>query len=353
MKLKKLTALGLSLTLVLALAAGCTQKPAEAQTPTPAPAPSGTATPTPAPTPTPEPEAERPQVNLAMLKGPTGIGAAKLMADNDADATLNRYTVEVAAQPTDLVGKLTSGELDMAAMPTNLAASLWNKTGGGVELVALNTLGVLYILENGDTVHSMADLAGRTVLATGQGANPEYVLNYLLRQNGLEPGEDVTIEWKSSDEVSALMASGDADLCMLPVPASTAVLMQNQDVRAALDLNREWESSGAAGVFTMGCVVVRSDFAKENPEAVANFLTDYAASIDYVKANVDEAAELVAQYGITPKAAIAKAAIPQANLVCITGEDMRQIQDYYEVLYAADPASIGGNIPDDSFYYIP
>lgn len=345
MKTNKFAALALSCALLLALAAGCS--PATAPIPTQTP----TAQPTAAPSPTPE--AARTQVNLAMLKGPTGIGAAKLMADNDAGTTLNQYQVEVAAQPTDLTGKLTSGELDIAALPTNLAAGLFNKTEGDVQLLALNTMGVLYILENGDTVHSIADLKGKTLTATGQGANPEFVLNYLLKQSGLDPATDVTVDWKTGDEVSALMASGDAKLALLPVPAATAVLLQNKEVRAAVDLNDAWRDTGAAGSFPMGCVVVRTAFAAEHPQAVQNFLTEYAASIDYVKNNVDAAAELVAQYEITPKAAIAKAAIPQANLVCITGEDMRDITGYYEVLFAADPTSIGGKIPDDSFYYIP
>lgn len=248
--------------------------------------------------------------------------------------------------------KLNNGELDIAAVPTNLAATLYNKAGS-IRLLALNTLGVLHILENGDTVHSMADLAGKTIYSINQGTNTEYVLNYLLEESGLTPGEDVTIEWKTSEEVTALMASGGIDLCMLPVPAATSVMMQNADVRDAIDLNDVWQEVGAAGTFTMGCVVARSDFVEEHPEAVDAFLTEYAASIAYVNEHPEEAAALVEQYGIVPKAAVAKAAIPQANMVCLTGDELKGISDYYEVLYAADPTSIGGAIPDDNFYYIP
>jgi NitT/TauT family transport system substrate-binding protein len=212
---------------------------------------------------------------------------------------------------------------------------------------------VLHILENGDTVHSMADLGGKTIYSINQGTNTEYVLNYLLEESGLTPGEDVTIEWKTSEEVTALMASGGIDLCMLPVPAATSVMMQNADVRDAIDLNDVWQDVGAAGTFTMGCMVARSDFVEEHPEAVDAFLTEYAASIAYVNEHPEEAAALIEQYGIVPKAAVAKAAIPQANMVCLTGDELKGISDYYEVLYAADPTSIGGAIPDDNFYYIP
>lgn len=346
MKWKKWSALTLSVVLAMALLGGCGPKPAE-------PTPSVGTTPSSNVASTPTPAADKPQVNLALLKGPTGMGAAKLMADNTAGTALNQYSVEVAAQPTDLVGKLTSGEVDIAALPTNVASALYHKTNGGIQMLALNTLGVLYILENGDAIHSMADLKGQTVYATGQGANPEYVFNNLLRANGLDPAKDVTIEWKTSDEVAALMASGEAKIAMLPVPAATAVVMQNQDVRLAVDFNKAWEDAGLEGTFTMGCVVARTKFIQENAQAVENFLKEYAASIAYVNENVNDAAKLVVEAGIVPKEPIAKAAIPQANLVCITGEDMTQIQKYYEVLFNADPASIGGGIPDDSFFYLP
>lgn len=346
----RMSALLLALALLTGLLAGCAPQNAD-PTSTPSAAPVIESA---QPSAEPTVSADRPAVNLAMLSGPTGMGAAKLMADNTDGLTLNDYTVTVAAQPTDLTGKLTSGELDIAALPTNVAATLYNKTNGAIQMLALNTLGVLYILENGDSIQSIADLAGKTVYATGQGANPEYVLNYLLRANGLEPGVDVTIEWKATgEEVSALMLSGDADVAMLPVPAATSVLMQSSDIRAAIDLNDAWTQAGAEGTMTMGCVVVRTEFAQENPQAVENFLEEYADSIAYVRDNPDEAAALVVEAGIVPKEPIAKAAIPQANLVCITGSDMLSIQEYYQVLWDADPSSIGGSIPDDAFYYMP
>ena len=342
MKRQKWLALLLAAALGAGLLSGCSQ-PAE-PTPTPeavTPSPSASETP-----------AERTQVNLAMLNGPTGMGAAKLIADDAAGTTLNDYNVEVLSQPTDVTAKLSSGEVDIAALPTNVAATYYNKTES-IQMLALNTLGVLYILENGSNVNSMADLAGQTLYATGQGANPEYVLDYLLTLNGVDPEKDVDIQWKTAEEVQALMVSGEAKLAMLPVPAATGVLMQNSDVRAAIDFNTAWEEAGAEGTFTMGCVVVRNEFLEENPQAVEDFLAEYAASIEYVRENPEEAAPLVVEAGIVPKEPIAVAAIPQANLVCITGSDMLSIRDYYAVLYNADPASIGGANPDDAFYYLP
>lgn len=339
---KKLLALSLSLTLL----AACAPKVSD---PTPAPSEEvGEVV-------SPIPEADKTPVNVAVLKGATGLGAAKLMAQAEAEETANDYTFNVMAEPTEAVAALSKGEADIAALPTNLAATLYHKTEGEVQLLALNTLGVLYILENGDTVNSLADLAGRTVYAYGQGANPEYVLNYLLEKSGLDPAADVDIQWLSTtDEVTALMASGEADLCMLPVPAATGVLIKNPDVRAAVDLTQVWNDTGAEGVLTMGCVVVRKAFAEEHPEAVKTFLSEYKASIDFMAdpTNVEDAAALAETYGIVPKAAVAKRALPDANLCFITGEEMvTGIQGYYEVLFAANPASIGGSIPDGAFFY--
>ena len=348
--MKKLFSLVLALSLALGLAA-CGPKEAPETETTP---PAGETTPAPE-SPAPEtetPAAEKATVRLGLLNGPTGMGAAKLLADNDAGETANHYEVTLGSDPSsEIVPKLNNGELDMAALPTNVAANLYNKTGK-VQLLALNTLGVLHILENGDTVNSLADLSGKTLYAINQGTNTEYVLDYLLTQNGLDPETDVDIQWKASEEVTSLMAAGEIDLCMLPVPAATTVLAQNPDVRDAVDLSDAWTESGAAGTFTMGCVVVRTEFAQEHPEAVSAFLTEYEASISFIKDDPEAGAALIEQYGIVPKAAIARAAIPQANMIFVAGADMKSISSYYEVLFAADPESIGGSIPDDAFYYI-
>ena len=347
MKRSKILALGLALALTAGLLAGCT---GGSGSQSPSPTPSQTVMPT--PTPSETAPAEKQTVNLAVLKGPSGVGAAKLLADSDAGETANDYAYSILADNTEIVAGLSSGSLDIAAVASNVAANLYNKTNGGIQIAAVSGLGVLYILENGNTVQSMADLKGQTLYATGQGANPEYVLNYLLTENGVDPAE-VDNQWKTADEVSALMVSGEARLCMMPVPAATAIQMSNPDVREALDLSAEWDGLNNGSHLTMTCIAVRTAFAQEHPEAVENFLADYAASVEYVKGDPTAASELVAQYGITPKAKIAELAIPKCSLVCITGKvDMADtIQGYFEVLSAANPDALGGSIPDDGFYF--
>ena len=297
-------------------------------------------------------------INIAVLAGPTGIGAVGLMESNDSGETVNRYNFTVAGANDDVVAGLTSGEFDMAAVATNVAANLYQKTGGAVQICALNTYGVLYILENGDSVQSIADLKGRTIYAVGQGANPEYVLEFLLTENNLTysldgSDADVQLEFMESDALVAGMASGEYDLCMLPVPAVTSVELQNADVRTALDLTAEWNALGVEGVLTQGCIVVRSAFAEEHPEAVAAFLTEYAASIDSVISDPAHAGELCETYGIVAKAPVATKAIPDCNLCCVYGAELRPaIEPYYQVLFDANPQSIGGELPDDKFYFV-
>lgn len=304
----------------------------------------------------PAPNDEILPIDLAVLSGPTGVGAAYLMEyyapeHVPADSPISVSSV-VVTENSEATALLSNGEADIAAVATNVASNFYHKTDGSIQMLAVNTMGVLYILEKGDSIQSMADLRGKTIYATGQGANPEYVLSYLLTENGVDPA-DVDIQWMTGDEITALMASGEAELCMLPVPAATAVQMKNADVREALDLSAEWDSLQNGSRLTMTTIVARTEFVEENPQAVENFLADYAASVDYVNGNPAEAAELVAGYGITANAQIAQSAIPKCALVCITGaSEMRgAIQGYYEVLYQANPDAIGGGIPDDAFYY--
>ncbi len=292
--------------------------------------------------------------DFMVLSGPTGVGAAKLMADNEAAESYDKVAASstVEADNQAVSSALINGDVDIAAVATNVAANLYNQSEGAVQVLAVNTLGVLYILEKGDTVTSMADLAGKTVYATGEGANPEYVLNYLLTENGVDPA-DVDIQWMTAQEVTAQMVSSEDGICMLPVPAATALMIQDSGVRGALSLSEEW-STVSDGELAMGCIVARTDYIEENPQGVEAFLSAYEDSIAYMSDpdNLEEAAELVAQYNITANANIAKAAIPQCNLVCLTGDEMKSVlETYYQVLFDADPTSIGGALPDASFYY--
>lgn len=298
-------------------------------------------------------KADAKEIRFGVLKGPTGIGAAYLMEQDENGKALNNYEFTVSAAPTDMVSALAAGELDMAAVPTNVACALYNKLSGGVQIAALNTAGVLYILENGNSVNSVADLKGKTLYATGKGSNPEFVLNYILESNGIEPEKDIKVEYLDSEELATRAAAGDIDLCMLPVPNVTSVMLKNKDMRKALDLSAEWDKTENGGILTMGCVVVRTDFAKENKKAVENFLKEYEQSINYAKDNPEKTGELCEKYGIVGAAAIGTKAIPDCNLIFVKGDEIsKKLEGYYNVLYEADPTSVGGKLPAEDFYFI-
>lgn len=294
--------------------------------------------------------AEKITIQIAALKGPTALGMLNLM-ENDANGiSVNDYEFTLAGAADEIVGKISSGELDIAAVPTNVGATLYNKTEGGVQLAALNTLGVLYILENGDSIHSVEDLAGKTIVATGQGSTPEYALNMILEKNGLT---DVTVEYKSEhSEVPPMLLNGEASVAMLPQPFVTSVLSQNENIRVALDVTEEWNKAvNGESELTMGCVIVRKDFAEEQKEALDAFLDEYKASVDAVVADPAAAAVLSEKYDII-KAAVAEKAIPECNVVFIEGDEMERIAGgCLQVLFDANPKSVGGSLPDEAFYY--
>lgn len=365
MKHMKWIALLLALAVAFALTAcrSTTEQPtgspdpspsASQEQPTGSPEPGPSAEPSESPS---QPADGRDTVRLAVLSGPTGVGAAKLLSDADAGAAANRYEYVIAADNSELVAGLTSGDIDIAAVASNVAVNLYNKTGGGVKIIALGTKGVLHILEGGGTadVNSIADLAGETVYAAGQGANPEYILRYLLAENGLEPGVDVNIVFADAAEITARLLSGEIRYAMLPVPAATAAILKGEGkIRAAVDVTEAWDDLYNGSELVMTAVVARTQFIEEHPGAVAAFLEEYEASINYVNSHVDEAAELIAGYGITPSAAIARQAIPQCHLVFISGADMAPaVSDYFMVLYSVSPAAVGGALPDDAIYYVP
>ena len=256
------------------------------------------------------------------------------------------------ADNNQVTDALVNGSADVAAIATNVAANLYTKSDGAIQVLAVNTLGVLYILEKGDSVHSMADLRGKTIYATGQGANPEYVLDHLLTANGVDPST-LDIQWMTAQEVSAKMVSSEQAICMLPVPAATALMVQDTGVRQALSLSDEWEKLDQ-GVLPMGCVVARTEFIQENPMLIDALLDLYGDSITFMteEGNAADGAALVAKYGIAPNEQVAQASIPQCNLTFLTGQEMRAaLEGYYAVLFRTDPASIGGGMPYDAFYY--
>lgn len=288
---------------------------------------------------------EKPQTTLriAALKGPTGMGLAYLMQEEGS-----AFSVELLDAPDVVTGKFINGEIDIAAVPVNLAAVLSNKTDGKAVMIAVNTLGVLYILENGETVHSMEDLAGKTLYATGQGSTPQYVLEYLLEQNGLK--DQVTVEYIAEHAtLAAMAASGEAPLAMLPEPNVSSVLLKNESARIALDLTSEWDAVSDAQLL-QGCYIVQRSVLESEPEAVRAFLSAAAESAARVNSEA-EAPALIAELGIVGSEAIAARAIPNCNIVCLTGEQMQEAAEaMLSVLFAANPKSIGGQLPDASFY---
>jgi len=290
-------------------------------------------------------------INVYALKGPTGIGLVKVMNDNDGT-----YNFTLAGAPDEVVAAVASGNADIAAVPTNLAATLNKKTEGKVQLVALNTLGVLHIVTSDPAIQTLNDLEGRTLWATGQGSTPEYVLNYILEANGLT--DKVKVEYLAEHaELATQAASGMVDVALLPEPHVTSVLNQNKDFRIALDVtelfNQAAAGKGENAVLSMGCVIVNKEWAAANAEKLASFMAAYAESVEFVNNNVDEASQMVEAQGIIPKAAVAKKAIPNCHIVFITGEEMKtQIAPFFQVLYNANPKSVGGELPGEVFYYI-
>ncbi|HAL73723.1 MAG TPA: sulfonate/nitrate/taurine transporter substrate-binding protein [Clostridiales bacterium] len=348
-KLKFLSALGLLLIMSIMLAA-CA--PA-VSTPVTTTATTAAAT---TPESTTTQPAERVAVRIAALKGPTGIGLVGLMDSQEAGTTQNDYTFSLSGAPDDITAKLISGQADIAALPTNLAAVLYQKTNQEVLMLAVNTLGVIYILEKGNTVQSLSDLAGKTILASGQGAVPEYVLNDLLQKGNLT--QPATVEYKSEhSELATLALSGQADLVMLPEPFVTTVLSKNSEFRIALDLTEEWNkvqtAAGNNSGLSMGCLVVTASFASAHPDALAMFLDEYARSVDFVNSDTTKAGERVAAYGILADAGLAAKAIPTCNIVLVEGEAMKDsLKPFFEILFAANPKSVGGKLPDDNFYWM-
>lgn len=369
--MRKLTAVLLSSILCLGVLAGCTQNvPASASSAEPASSPAESASSEPAASSAPESSSQPsvsseapataesvPQsgetIRLAGLKGPTTMGMAKLLADNDAGLSKNKYSFTMAGAADEIVAGLAKGELDAAAIPANLASVLYNNTGGKISLAAVNTLGVLYIVETGDTVHSLEDLRGKTLYSTGQGTTPEFALNFVLEKNGIDPAADLSIEYKSeAAEVAALMqaASGPA-VALLPEPFVTTAKAKNEKLRTALSLTEEWERIGGESALVTGVLVVRNDFLAEYEAAFQIFLEEYRASTEYVNQNPGEAAVLIERLGIAP-AAVAEKAIPACNITYLAGAQMKEkVSGYLQALFEQNPKSVGGALPDDAFYY--
>ena len=346
--MKRLLTVMMALVMMLSLLTACAAPAAETASPaqTQAPAPSETAEASATPTPMPAAAygADNP-LSVATLAGPTGMGMIELF-DNPA------YDVSLLTTPDQISPKIISGEATVATIPSNLAAVLYNKMKGGIKIVSVNTMGVLYVVENGDTVNSIEDLAGKTLYATGQGATPEYVLNKILKENGLD---DVTVQYMGAHaDLANAVAAGDVKLALLPEPFVSAVLAQNPDVKVKLDINAEWQKIyGENAGMPMGVTVVSGAFAQDQA-SMNQLIADYTASVNYVVSDPESAAKDIVAQQIVGAEPVAKAAIPRCGLSFITGESCKAIlADYFQVMFESNPESVGGAVPDDDIYYMP
>ncbi len=319
---------------------------------------------------TPSATSEAPTtIRIASLKGPTTMGLVHLMSEAEAGTTSPDtegsnaadpdYQVTMYASPDEVVPKVAQGEVDVALVPANLAAVLYHRTAedpeAAVQVLAANTLGMLEVLEAGDTIDDVADLAGRTIYSTGKGASPELVLEHILSENGIDPETDVTVEYRSEPtEVAGILTTTPGAVGVLPQPFVTVLQAQHPEIRTAIDLNDAWNEVSPDSEIVTGVAIVRRAFAQEHPQAVADFLADYEASTAFTTEHPDQAAPLIVAAGIVPSEAVAVAAIPRSHIVFIDGTELRSILGgYLEVLAAGDPASVGGSVPGDDFYYGP
>lgn len=295
-------------------------------------------------------EPTKARVNIVALKGPTAMGLTKMM---DEGNSMLDYDLDIKASPDEISPMVAQGKADIYCVPANLAAVLCNKTEGKVQVVAINTLGVLYICEKGETVKSVADLKGKTIYSAGKGSTPEYALNFILKNNGIDPEKDVTIEWKSEHaECLEAMLTGENCVAMLPQPFVTTAQTKNDAVKVVLDLNAEWDKLGVDSSLITGVAIADRNFAEKCTAELNEFLKQYKESVDFINGNVDEAAKLIGKYDIVPEA-VAKKAVPNCNIVCITGSEMKdKLSGYLNVLFENDPKAVGGKLPDDTFYFV-
>lgn len=329
MKLTKLLSIVLIALLLCAAFAACTPEPAPADASVP---------------------------NIMVLNGTTGFGMAKLISDNNALTDAKPYSVSVETDASNITASLISGACDIAALPTNAAANVAQKTNGGVKVIAVNTLGVLYVMSNTETqtVNSFADLKGKTVYCPAQ--NPTFLFKAICEANGLEVGKDIIIDntYAQPADLRTALVSGVVDLAVLPEPMVTIAKAGNDSLTASLDLTAEWEKHFPADSLMQGCVVVRTEYLEAHPTVVTKFLQDYKASIEYVNQNPTEAGEMIVAAGIFAQAPVAAKAIPNSNICYIDGAEMKAgLQKFYEVLLATAPASIGNALPAEDFYYVP
>ncbi|MGL4345061.1 MAG: ABC transporter substrate-binding protein [Cellulosilyticaceae bacterium] len=293
------------------------------------------------------PKIEEP-IAIAALNGPTGMGIVSLIEDTE------QYNITLYQSPDEIVGKVVSGEVDVACVPSNMASVLYNKTKGTdaeIGLLGVNTLGVLYLVENGDTITSIQDLKGKTVLASGKGSTPEFVFNKILEAAGLVVGQDVEIVYQANHaDIASQLGAKEGTIALLPQPFVTTVLAKNSNVRVAVDLNEAWQEATQTAL-PMGTMIANKAYVAENKEEIDIFLKEYSDSVKFVNEDIDAASQLIAKHQIIPQAELAKKALPECHIVWIDSQSARgDLEAFYEVLKAAEPKSVGGQLPDEAFY---
>ena len=294
------------------------------------------------------------KIRVAALNGPTGMGMVKMMEDAQEGEDSN-YEFSTYGAPDELLGKVINGEVDIAALPTNMASVIYNKTDGQIQLAAINTLGVLYVLEDGNEINSIEDLKGKKINVSGKGATPDFILQYLLKEHGLDPEKDVELDFSMQHaDLAAAVAAGDAKIALLPQPHVTSALMKNENIRIALDITQEWEKVvGETNPLPMGCIVVQKEFAEKYPAVLDDFMNQYEDSVKWVNENHGEAGQLIEKHGILPNAKLAEKAIPKCNIVFLAGEEAKSpMNEFLKILLELNPASVGGELPGEDFYYI-
>ena len=290
-------------------------------------------------------------IEVASLKGPTSLGLLKMMDEANQNDYENEYNFNIYQAADEIVTKVVKGEVDIALVPANVASILYQKTSQQVQVVDINTLGVIYVVEHGDTIQQMSDLVGKTICMTGKGTVPEFAFSYILNKNGLSM-EDMNIEFKSEPtEVIAFLSKDSDAVGIIPQPFVSSASMQDENLRIALNLSEEWSKVDTESSFITGVTIVRKEFLDANEEVIHQFLEDHAESVAYVNSNVEEAATIAETKDIV-KAAVAKSAIPYCNIVCITGDELQnQLSGYLQTLFDANKESVGGTLPDEGFYY--
>ena len=303
-----------------------------------------------------EETAEAVEINIGVIQGPSAMGLIGVM--DEAENGDANYNFTLVGSPDAIVPDIVQGNFDIAALPPNIASVLYNNTDGDIQVIAIGTLGILYIVEAGDEIVNVEDLQGRTIYASGAGGAPEFVLNYILEGNGIDPENDVNIEWLAEHtEVATRMAMSEDGVAMLPQPFVTVAMTENEDLRLALDLTSEWDQvqaldDGPVSALVMGVIVARRDFINQFPDAVETFLDRFEDSVQFVKSDIEEAAQLIEQHDLFP-APIATRALPYSNITFIEGIEMEELlSGFLQVLYEQNPESIGGEMPSDEFYYI-